>query len=331
MRKILSIALIFMMILAFTTTAFAYSTDNILVTNNIGVSWNGSANGTGVFEGNITITGASNTNKYVNFTDESDSIEFGTPNKSGTTITIPFSVNQTDAAQTITIDVSGNTNHLDDYRTLIINVPAFTPMLADYSALDEALDAAGSLFQFEYTLDSWEVLDAAVEIGDNIDRELIIIFQDIVDAATKAINDAIAALVMVDDGNGGENSGENGGVDNNVYGGGNNRNGSATQAYDTIINSEEVPLVDMPEIEVITEDEAEVITEDEINVITEDETEVVTEEEFVFNNDDIPLPNMPQTGVNDSIILWMLGLLGSIVFAAGTIHIISKRFFGKTE
>ncbi|MCQ2479693.1 MAG: hypothetical protein MJ120_03550, partial [Clostridia bacterium] len=66
---------------------------------------------------------------------------------------------------------------------------------ADYTAVNEAKDAVAELKKSYYTADSWKAVEdavAAVETGKKIDE------QDAVDAMAKAINDAVAALVMKD-------------------------------------------------------------------------------------------------------------------------------------
>ena len=125
MKKILTVSLLFLLVFLFAAPAMASTTGNIAVTNNISVNINGSTNGSGVYEGAITITGASGTNKTVNFTDDSDIVAFGAAVKSGNTITVPVTVTQKVVEQSITINATGDTNNIGNYRTIILTVPAY--------------------------------------------------------------------------------------------------------------------------------------------------------------------------------------------------------------
>ena len=67
--------------------------------------------------------------------------------------------------------------------------------LADYGPLYDALEAASNLDQNDYTEASWAVLVAAVQDAMKVPENLPATRQSVIDAAAKAIMDAIAALV----------------------------------------------------------------------------------------------------------------------------------------
>ena len=68
------------------------------------------------------------------------------------------------------------------------------PVPADYTALDAAIAKLATYNQDEYTEDSWAAYAAAVEEGQKCDRNLNAEDQATIDALTKAITDAEAAL-----------------------------------------------------------------------------------------------------------------------------------------
>lgn len=68
------------------------------------------------------------------------------------------------------------------------------PVPADYTALDAAIAKMATYTQDEYTEDSWAAYAAAVEAGQKCDRNLNAEDQATIDALTKAITDAEAAL-----------------------------------------------------------------------------------------------------------------------------------------
>lgn len=68
------------------------------------------------------------------------------------------------------------------------------PVPADYTALDAAIAKMATYTQDEYTEESWAAYAAAVEAGQKCDRNLNTEDQATIDALTKAITDAEAAL-----------------------------------------------------------------------------------------------------------------------------------------
>ena len=68
------------------------------------------------------------------------------------------------------------------------------PVPADYTALDAAIAKMATYTQDEYTEESWAAYAAAVEAGQKCDRNLNAEDQATIDALTKAITDAEAAL-----------------------------------------------------------------------------------------------------------------------------------------
>lgn len=72
------------------------------------------------------------------------------------------------------------------------------PDYADYTALDAAVAAYDSTLSNLYTKASWATYAAAVTAGSSLSRTLLASEQSTVDAATKAITDAKAALVLND-------------------------------------------------------------------------------------------------------------------------------------
>jgi hypothetical protein len=87
---------------------------------------------------------------------------------------------------------------IDTATTNLNNAIAALEGLASYTALDAAIASAATKTQSWYTTDSWSALATAVTAGKALSRTLGTTQQATVDAATKAITDAIAGLVEAD-------------------------------------------------------------------------------------------------------------------------------------
>ncbi|HAY73658.1 MAG TPA: hypothetical protein DCY31_07425 [Ruminococcaceae bacterium] len=93
-------------------------------------------------------------------------------------------------------------DYLTQYDQTITSTPATINIVgddvqkADYTALDAAIAGFDASVSGLYTAATWNAYASAVTAGTNVSRDLLIADQAIVDAATKAITDAKAALAL---------------------------------------------------------------------------------------------------------------------------------------
>ena len=93
-------------------------------------------------------------------------------------------------------------DYLTQYDQTITSTPATVNIVgddvqkADYTALDAAIAGFDASVSGLYTAATWNAYASAVTAGTNVSRDLLIADQAIVDAATKAITDAKAALAL---------------------------------------------------------------------------------------------------------------------------------------
>ncbi len=102
-----------------------------------------------------------------------------------------------DAAKQVSRDLSAEEQEVVDAALQALN-DAFAQLISlysNYDALDAAVEAAEALQQDLYTADSLAALATAVADAKAVDRNLTADQQSQVDAATKAVTDAISALV----------------------------------------------------------------------------------------------------------------------------------------
>ena len=85
-----------------------------------------------------------------------------------------------------------NAPRLDKLTITLEKATEPEPSEPDYSALNAAIDAAKKLVESDYTADSWSKLETALAVAE---QALSATDQTTVDAAAKALNDAIDALV----------------------------------------------------------------------------------------------------------------------------------------
>jgi len=104
-----------------------------------------------------------------------------------------------DAAKAVANDTNATQAEVDAAKEALLKaIEEFQNSLiaVDFTALDDAITAAGSLNEADYTVGSWQVLQTALAAGKTV-RGTANVTQAEADAAAKAINDAISALYRV--------------------------------------------------------------------------------------------------------------------------------------
>ncbi len=86
---------------------------------------------------------------------------------------------------------------LNDALANLVEAGGDTPVAPDKTALNDAIAAAEKLSEADYTADSWKKVADALKTAKELSADAT---QDAIDAATKELNDAIAALVRKDPG-----------------------------------------------------------------------------------------------------------------------------------
>ena len=104
-----------------------------------------------------------------------------------------------DAARAVANDTNATQAEVDAAKEALLKaIEGFQNSLivVDFTALDKAITAAGSLNEADYTAESWQALQTALAAGKTV-RGTANVTQAEIDAAAKAINDAISALYRV--------------------------------------------------------------------------------------------------------------------------------------
>ena len=94
--------------------------------------------------------------------------------------------------------VSWDANFSNVTVDMIITATYKEKTKASYTALDKTIASTTSLQEAKYSTSSWAALQSALLEAKNIDRNLYSDSQSTIDAANKALQDAINALVQLD-------------------------------------------------------------------------------------------------------------------------------------
>lgn len=106
-------------------------------------------------------------------------------------------VNPNDDADVLVMaDYMSQYDHTMTSTPATVNIVGDDVQKADYTALDAAIAGFDASVSGLYTAATWNAYASAVTAGTNVSRDLLIADQAIVDAATKAITDAKAALAL---------------------------------------------------------------------------------------------------------------------------------------